>query len=259
MTSPRGYKASQIYSHKCGFKTAYHISQVNNEQVGQSLNDFIFEYGAPSHLTYDGAAVQVGSKTTFQEAIRKANIQFHVSGPRRPNENPAEGTIRDIKMRWYRIQTNKNVPNRLWDFGISYVCETGNIIPTSSKYSKGRHPCITGETPDISEYLDFGFYDWVMFRNNAGLGTAELGRWLGVSHRVGQLMPYWILPASGYPISCTTVQRVTEMEKKTDEFQEKVKQFNDKVNFRIGDQVKSADIPDYELSKILPESLVDLE
>ena len=69
------------------------MSQVNNDKVGQSLNNFIFEYGAPSNLTYDGTAVQVGSKTTFQDTIRKANIQFHVSGPRSPNENPAEGAI----------------------------------------------------------------------------------------------------------------------------------------------------------------------
>ena len=82
MASLHGNKASRIYSHKCGFKTAYHIGKVNNEQVGQSLNDFIFEFGVPSHLGYDGAAVQVGSITTFQDAIRKANIQYHVSGPR---------------------------------------------------------------------------------------------------------------------------------------------------------------------------------
>ena len=85
LTFLRGYKASQIYSHKSGFKTAYHLSQGNNDQIGQSLNDFIFEYGAPSNLTYDGTAAQVGSKTIFQDTIRKANIQFHVSGPRRPN------------------------------------------------------------------------------------------------------------------------------------------------------------------------------
>ena len=29
---------------------------------------------------------------------------------------------------------------------------------------------ITGETPDISEYLDFGFYNWVWYKDNAGLG-----------------------------------------------------------------------------------------
>ena len=55
------------------------------------------------------------------------------------------------------------------------------------------------------------------FRSDAGLGLVELGRWLGVSHRVGQLMSYWIIPTSGIPISCTTVQKLTELEKQTDE------------------------------------------
>jgi hypothetical protein len=49
---------------------------------------------------------------------------------------------------------------------------------------------ITGETLDISEYLDFGPYDWCWFKDNAGLGPAELGQWLGVSHKVGNLMSY---------------------------------------------------------------------
>ena len=35
-------------------------------------------------------------------------------GPRRLNENPAEGAIRDIQMRCYKLQTRKNVPNQLW-------------------------------------------------------------------------------------------------------------------------------------------------
>jgi hypothetical protein len=46
---------------------------------------------------------------------------------------------------------------------------------------------VTGETVDISEYLDFGFYDHV-YKENAGLGETLIGRWLGVSHRVGGLM-----------------------------------------------------------------------
>jgi hypothetical protein len=88
----------------------------------------------------------------------------------------------------------KKVPARLWDYGFSWVCETENICANLSKYVEGRTPIeiITGDTPDISEYLDFDFYDWVVFRTNAGLGEAELGKWLGVSHRVGRLMSYWI-------------------------------------------------------------------
>ena len=43
---------------------------------------------------------------------------------------------------------------------------------------------MTGETPDISEYLDFGFYDYVFYKENDGLGMRAIRRWLGVSHRV---------------------------------------------------------------------------
>ena len=91
----------------------------------------------------------------------------------------------------------------------------GTLSVSSSKYANGRTAIeiVTGETPDISEYLDFSFYDWVIYRTNAGLGESSLGRWIGVSHKVGQQMSYWILTISGHVISCVTVQRLTEDEK----------------------------------------------
>ena len=80
-------------------------------------------------------------------------------------------------MKWYRMQVKKNIPDRLWDYVINYVCETENLAVNSSRYSDGRTPfeIITGETPDLSEYLDFEFYDWVTYQNNAGLGVPEVG------------------------------------------------------------------------------------
>ena len=69
-----------------------------------------------------------------------------------------------------------------------------------------------GETPYISEYIYFGFYDWVTYRSNAGLGKLSIGRWIGVSHKVVQLMLYWILTVSVKVISCVNVQRLTEAE-----------------------------------------------
>ena len=229
--SLRGFVAAQIYSHKTGFAVAYHMESANNENVGQSLRSFVNDYGAPEQLTYDGAPVQVGKKTLFQQTIRKYEIKTHTSAPRRPNENPAEGAIREVKRRWYRLQDSKGVPDRLWDFGIEYICETGNLIVNSSRYSKGRTPLeiITGETPDISEYMDFGFYDWVLYRSNAGLGPVEVGKWLGVSHRVGQLMSYWILPKSGRPISCSTVQRLSNLERQTETYKAKMNDFQQSV------------------------------
>ena len=189
------------------------MPRANGENVGNSLNDFIHEFGAPDHLTYDGAAVQVGAKTKFVDTIRRNHIESHVSAPYRPNENPAEASIREVKKKWYRIQAKKNVPERLWDYEISWVCETGNVTTSSSRYANGRTPLefITGETPDISEYLDFGFYDWVVYKSNAGVDSPELGRWLEVSHRTGIFLSYWILPASGIIISCNTVQHITKL------------------------------------------------
>ena len=165
--------------------------------MGYSLSDFVTNYWAPERLTFDGAAVQVGKDTCFQDTIRKNEIKSHQSGAYRPNENPAEGNIREIKKRWYRIQAKTNAPDRLWNFGISYVCETGNLTVNSSRYLNERTPieCITSDTPDVSEDIYFGFYHWVMYRQNAGLGKPKIGRWLGVSHKVGPrtCLPKWMI------------------------------------------------------------------
>lgn len=122
-----------------------------------------------------------------------------------------------MKKRWYRIKGKRNVPDRIWDYGVTWVCETGNVTELGSRYAQKRTPIeqITGKTTNITEYLDFAFYDWVMFKSNAGVENPELGRWLGVSHRIGSLLSYWILPASGIPILYNTVQRATNLEQST--------------------------------------------
>ena len=76
---------------------------------------------------------------------------------------------------------------------------------------------ITGETEDMSDYLDFGFYDRVWFHENAGLGKRGIGRWIGVLHRTGGAMSYWILKANDYVVSQTTVQRITNPESEISE------------------------------------------
>jgi hypothetical protein len=107
---------------------------------------------------------------------------------------------------------------------------------SSSKYANGRTPLeiITGETPDISEYLDFSFYDWVRYRTNAGMGESSIGRWIvGVSHKVGMLMSYWILTISGHIISCVTVHRLTEDEKQIAEWKASMEDYDKKMEERL--------------------------
>jgi hypothetical protein len=94
---------------------------------------------------------------------------------------------------------------------------------------------VTGESVDISEYLDFGFYDWIWYRDNAGLGETKLGRWLGVSHQVGPLMSFWILTAGAQVLSRTTVQRVTNLELQVVETIARCRVYDNQISDRLGD------------------------
>ena len=56
-----------------------------------------------------------------------------------------------------------------------------------------RYEEVTGQTAEISEWLDFEFYDlvyWYDIPNKPGLSdnVRILARWLGISHHVGSDM-----------------------------------------------------------------------
>ena len=122
-----------------------------------------------------------------------------------------------------------------WDYGLVWISKTGNLSVSSSRYASRRNPLeyITGEAPNISEYLDFTFNDWVTYRANAGLGELSINPCLDVSHKVRQAMSYWILPVSGIVISCTTVQRLTLSEKATNKWKAIMRYYDTKISERL--------------------------
>ena len=50
------------------------MEKANNENIGHRLGAFISEFGVLEHLIFDGSAVQVVSKTIFQNHFRKYQI-----------------------------------------------------------------------------------------------------------------------------------------------------------------------------------------
>ena len=112
------------------------------------------------------------------------------------------------------MMVQNRVPRRLWDYGYRHACKVMQHTASHLGRLNGRTPVefVTGNIPDIAELLDFVFYDQCWYKENAGLGKAHIGKWLGVSHRIGPLMSYWILNAQGTVISWKTVQRITHIE-----------------------------------------------
>ncbi|KAI2495883.1 hypothetical protein MHU86_18624 [Fragilaria crotonensis] len=150
---------AQIFANETYFVKAY--SMEKKSSAGQALRQFVRDYGIPEQLTSDGASEQTGPKTVVMQTIRKYNIEHHVSKPHRPQQNCAESVIREVKRKWFRQMTKRKVPKRLWDYGVMWICEIMPLTANSSFSLEGRTPIeqVTGETPDTSEYLDFGFDD----------------------------------------------------------------------------------------------------
>ena len=98
---------------------------------------------------------------------------------------------------------------------------------------------MTWNTPDISEWLDFYFYDraWWLYTKKPAMtnNNVTFGRWLGISHKIGSDMCYWVLTVSGNVIARTTVQHVTCNEYLDPVMCEIIKTFDDLLKKRLDD------------------------
>ena len=150
----------------------------------------------------------------------------------------------------------KKVPKRLWDFGLVYESEL------LSKMARGRdrrigYEEVTGDTADISGWLDFEMYDlvyWIGRPNNTDTSddVRRLVRWLGISHNIGLNMCYWIITYSGKLVSKTLVEHVIrdaylnpEVKKEVENFNDKLYKCLDDTKFIIEDSPNSVDL-DYD-------------
>jgi hypothetical protein len=130
----------------------------------------------------------------------------------------------------------KKVPKIYWDYGMRWVCETMSRTHLRANRIDGGIPLqgITGDTTDISNFLEFGFYDRVWYRDNAGLGEIKPGRWLGVAHHIGSIMSYYILEENGQIVARSTVWNPTNLEQQTDDVMATFKAYDVELARRIG-------------------------
>jgi hypothetical protein len=100
---------------------------------------------------------------------------------------------------------------------------------------------VTGETPDISEWIDFDFYDLIWYHDPPDLmakttkEVRKLGQWLGVSNRVGSVLTYWVLTQACQILNRSTVQHVTIEDRLNTETEGQINEFNKDVDTRLDD------------------------
>jgi hypothetical protein len=140
-----------------------------------------------------------------------------------------------------------NAPLSLWDYCCSLVARIKNLTANNYYAAQGRTPMeiLIGDTPDISEYMAFHWYQPIWYIDGASFpdDKKKIGRWLGVSHRVGQAMCFWILTENATVISRTSVQAISRDELKTITVTDKLKDFDQRIDSRIGNDLANINLP----------------
>ena len=231
--SLEGNKFAQVFATDFHFSAVYPMESKGH--TGDALKQFITDFVVPDKIMCDGSKEQTKKGTTFMEQVRKHHIDLHTTEPHRHNQSKVEGVIRELLKNWFRTMHRKCVPKRLWDYGLKWVSEVRVRTSSDAGDLRTRTPLerVSGDTVDISEYLDFGFYDWCWYHENTGLGPTKLGRWLGVAHRVGGLMSYWVLTVNSTGIARTTVQRVTSLEMQQGHMKERTLAFDEAIRDKV--------------------------
>lgn len=236
--SIRGHTGAIIFTNG-NLVMVYPTPTKNDADCTESLRRFTEDIGIPANLKCDMATSFVGHHTDFQRLVRKLGVNITYSEPYRHNQlQQVDMAIRELKRRWRYVMGHKNVPRQLWCFGLEHQARLLHYIPRGH-FDRTGYEMVTGKTPDISEYLDFNFYDLVWYwRNNTPSMSEhdrELARWMGVAHRIGADMCYWLMPVSGIPIVNSTVQHVTAEDLRSTEIKERVDDFNRQVDERLDD------------------------
>ena len=126
-------------------------------EAGDTLKKFADDHGIPDRLRADLAPEITGKHKEFQAQVKRQKINLTFSEKGRSNQNyAAEAEIGHLKRRFCQKMVSKRVPKRVWDYGL--VNQAG-IMSRISRGDTGRTGVeeVTGQTPDISEWLDFDF------------------------------------------------------------------------------------------------------
>ena len=236
--SIRGFKCGNLYTTTLGFKKFFPMESKSGQEATATLQSLIELVGIPPAIHSDGAKEFI--KGEFHKRCRKYTIQQTSTEPNSPWQNRAEGGIRELKKFAGKVMTKHDVPIRLWCFAYEYSAEVLSLLASGQYQLQHRTPyeSVMNYTPDISEYVNFHFYQWCYYWDELDK-EKKLARWLGVAHLVGQSMCYWILTGKGTYLSRSTVIPIPQEDMESDSLKERMKTYTASVHDVIGNHSKA--------------------
>jgi hypothetical protein len=233
--SIRGFTCGQLFCNDQWFVKFYPMQA--KSEAPDTLKMFHQDVGVPPSMHTDNAPELIQGE--FAKLNRKMGTKQTSIEPITPNQNRAELCMREFKKRIWRLMARRNVPLRLWCFTAQYIADIMcfTAMPLAKLQGRTSYEFVHGNTPDISEYIEFEFYDWIWYWDSGAEYPDEkkrLGRWLGVAHRVGQGMCYYILTETSKVIVRSTLSSLDDDEGSVEDVTTKKNFFTTTLESNIG-------------------------
>jgi hypothetical protein len=218
----------------------------------------IHKVGVMKDLTVDGAGEMHEKKSSWGQIVKGFRINQRTTKHHSPWQNCVEAEIRELKkgIRW-AMRRRVRTPYRLWDFCGEWVSAIRRLTAHEIPSLEGKVPAesIEGNTPDISKYAQFDWYQLLWYHDPESFPADN--RKIGMAQDVGAPLTSWILPASCRPIARSTVSPLTDEELRTPDVQEEIKQLDLAIDEKIGNKRPASEV-EKEFDKLHPEIPEDI-
>ena len=202
-----GFMCAQLYVGKTSTFTVIY-GMKSETQMPETLQDFIRQFGAPTGLYSDNAKVETGK--AIKEILRHYAIKDMQSEAYHQHQNYAERRIQEVKATSNIIMDRVNAPSHLWLLCLQYVAHLLNHLATPSLGHRTPYEKAFGITPDISNLLQFYFYQPVFYLDTndpSYPNSKELyGYWVGIAENVGDALTFKILTPEFQIINRSTLR-----------------------------------------------------
>ena len=205
-----GEQCAQLYVGKTSKLTDV-FGMTTKSQMPETLQDFIRKWGAPDALLSDNAMEQ--SSRTVKRILREYGTMAMYTEPHHPNQNPAERRIQDVKKMSNIMMDRTNTPADLWYLSVEYSAYLLNHLANETLDWRTPIEVATGETPDISNLLQFHWYQKVYYydpKSSYPKPKEKLGYFVGIAENVGDTLTYKILTDDTREVIFRSVVRAAE-------------------------------------------------
>ena len=235
--STRKNKCCQVFVSDKGFVATYPME--SQEQFSDALHWFCKQIGVPHTMVMDAHKAQTQSST--KRFCDQVGTTLRILERGTPWANRAELYIGLLKEAVRKDMRESNSPMVLWDYCMERRTRIHNAVPRSLFQTNGLtpHEATFGAPGDISNICNFGWYEWIYYRDfgNFPVAKEKLGRCLGPIENEGNEMSQSVLTAKGTVLTRRTLRKLRPSELISESEKRKRKLFDDIILNKLGDSM----------------------